>query len=568
MIRLGVSEIDHDASVALFDGDRLLYAVSEERLSRVKLHAGFPWRSIDLCLDRAGIKLADVDLVAIAKPPLRRELRSIHGRLRRYNPVRAGMPLAAAARELGALHVYKRAKTTANVVGLNREIDRWVHDHDVPPQRVKRAYGHHFLHAVCAYQASGFEDALAITADGQGGGVTASAYAGREGRLAKVHEVLWPHSMGVFYAAVTKALGFKPNRHEGKITGLASYEPAPEECLAFCRSVARDRGGTFTVEGMYGRYPELKALTRRYSPAQVAAAFQVVLEEVIAAYAAHHLEASGLSRVVLAGGVFANVKLNQRIKDLAGVDEVFVFPAMADCGLAWGAAAYEARHGLPFEPAPIRDVYWGPSYTEEEMAAALRAAGLPFERVGDVAGAVGDLLAAKAIVWRFDGRMEFGPRALGNRSILFHTGDPAVNDWLNKLLHRTEFMPFAPVTLAEHASDCFRNLESGRRTAAFMTMTFDCTERMREQSPAAVHVDGTARPQIIERATNPTYYDILRRYHERTGIPSLVNTSYNMHEEPIVCSPEDAVRAYLQAKVGALSLGPFLVKQYGTPGSG
>jgi carbamoyltransferase len=567
MIRLGISEIDHDASVALFDGERLLYAVGEERLSRKKLHAGFPWRSIDWTLNEAGIKLDDVDQIGIAKPPMRRELRSIHARLRRYSPLGKGMGPAAALRDLAALHVYKRTKTTANVFQLNREINQWLREHGIPSDRVKRAYSHHFLHAVCAYHASGFENALAVTADGQGGGVTASVYAGRRGHLSRMQEVLWPHSMGVFYAAVTKALGFKPNRHEGKITGLASYEPPPEECLAFCRSVAASRGPTFTVHGIYGRYPELVALTKRYSPAQVAAAFQLVLEEIVSDFVAHYVESTGLSRVVLAGGVFANVKLNQRVKDLPGVEEVFVFPAMADCGLAWGVGTYEARRGTPFEPTPLRDVYWGPSYTDDEIAEALRSAGLPFERLPDVATTVGDLLAEKAIVFRFDGRMEFGPRALGNRSILYHTGDPTVNDWLNKLLRRTEFMPFAPVTLNEQAAECFRNLEPGRRTAAFMTMTFDCTEKMRQQSPAAVHVDGTARPQLIERTTNPVYYDILRRYFERTGVPSLVNTSFNMHEEPIVCSPEDAIRAYVQAKVGHLSIGPFLVKLYGTPGS-
>lgn len=565
MLRLCLSEIDHDASVALFDGSRLLCALSEERLSRRKLHSGFPHLAIEYALESQGLAPSDLDQICIVKPEMERELDAVFGALREYSPFADGMNLLSGTLDYVALNVIKRRRTTADVRLLNQQISTWLRDEGIPSSRVKRQYNHHFIHAASAYYGSGFEDALAITADGQGGGVTSSVYACRRGKFTKMHEVKWPHSLGAFYASVTKALGFKPNRHEGKITGLASYEPPTEDCLAFARSLARSQGETFTVYGVYGRYPELLALARRHTPAQVAAAFQIVLEEVMRDFARHYVEKSGLRKVVLAGGVFANVKLNQRIAEIPGVEEVFVFPGMADVGLCWGAGAFEAARADGFEPRRMHDVYWGPEYGDDKIEGALRASGLPLKKVDDVAAAVGDLLADGHVVSRFGGRMEFGPRALGNRSMLFHTMDPSVNDWLNKMLNRTEFMPFAPVTLASEAERCYRGLDRARRAAYFMTVTFDCTPQMRSTSPAAVHVDGTARPQLIDRDMNPIYCGILERYFQRTGIPSVINTSFNMHEEPIVCTPQDAIRAYLDAKVGALSIGSFLVDIFPTP---
>ena len=459
MRRLCISEIDHDASIALFEDDQLLAALSEERLSRVKLHAGFPTRAVEWAL---AAHPGELDEICIAKPPMAKETRLIGAALREHAPWRDGLGPISAALDYAALHVWKRARTTRDIWRLNREIDGWAAGRGVEG-RLRREYNHHFLHAASAYYGSGWEDALAVTADGQGGGVTASVYACRAGKFERLHEVKWPHSMGAFYASVTRALGFKPNRHEGKITGLAGYEPPAEEALAYCRGMARSRGESFTVSGVYGRYPELMRLVRRHSPGAIAAAFQIVLEEVLRDFTAYWLERTGLGRVVLAGGVFANVKLNQRIAEISGVEDVFVFPGMADVGLCWGLGEWESRRGREFAPRSVSDVYWGPSYSEDEIAAALRRAGLAFRAVEDVGVTVGDLLADGHVVSRFDGRMEFGPRALGNRSMLFHTRDRTVNDWLNKLLHRTEFMPFAPVTLAAEAPRMYRGLPRGRR---------------------------------------------------------------------------------------------------------
>jgi carbamoyltransferase len=208
---------------------------------------------------------------------------------------------------------------------------------------------------------------------------------------------------------------------------------------------------------------------------------------------------------------------------------------------------------------PIADVFLGPSYTDDEIQRALQLAQLPFTKHSPIEPTIASLIAGGKVVARFNGRMEYGPRALGNRSILYHAKEPEVNQWLNQRLGRTEFMPFAPATLAEHREACYLNTDGCAHAAEFMTLTFDCTEQMKRNAPAAVHVDGTARPQLVTATSNPSFYRILTEYHALTGLPSVINTSFNMHEEPIVCSPDDAIRAFLQGNLDYLAIGDCLV---------
>ncbi|MGB7214343.1 MAG: carbamoyltransferase C-terminal domain-containing protein, partial [Gammaproteobacteria bacterium] len=216
---------------------------------------------------------------------------------------------------------------------------------------------------------------------------------------------------------------------------------------------------------------------------------------------------------------------------------------------------------MPRDPEPLVDVYLGPDLTEGDIAEALSRAGLVPESVdGPIEERIADLLVEGYVVARASGRMEYGPRALGNRSILYHPTDRTVNDWLNKNLRRTEFMPFAPSVLAEAAEDCFEDLEGGEHAAEFMTITFRCTPWMRERMRGVVHLDGTARPQLVRRDRNPSYYRIIEAFHRRTGLPAIINTSFNMHEEPIVCSAADCVRAFLEGNLDYLAIGPYLVK--------
>jgi carbamoyltransferase len=257
--------------------------------------------------------------------------------------------------------------------------------------------------------------------------------------------------------------------------------------------------------------------------------------------------------------VHANVKLNQRLREIPGVEQIFVYPNMGDGGCGTGAAMLAFDRQV-FCRGAVENVYFGPDYTPEQMESALQENKLVYQRLDNIEERVAELLTQDAIVGRFNGRMEYGPRALGNRSILYPAKDPAVNQWLNHQLGRTEFMPFAPAALASEAPRLFQNLSGCEKTAEFMTITFDCTEQMKRQCPAAVHVDGTARPQLVSEHTNPSFHRILQRYFELTGIPAMINTSFNMHEEPIICSPDDAIRAFLTGRLDYLAIGPFLAQ--------
>jgi carbamoyltransferase len=300
-----------------------------------------------------------------------------------------------------------------------------------------------------------------------------------------------------------------------------------------------------------------------FNRADLAASVQLILEEVGLDFIRYWLRRTGLRNIAVAGGVFANVKFNQRVHQLDEVDNFFVHPAMDDSGLSTGSALAALAEQPDYDPARLiqclPNVYFGPAYSDREIESAIQTSGCEAQYDPAIQETIAGLLAKGYVVARFTGRMEYGPRALGHRSILYQTTDPSVNDWLNERLKRTEFMPFAPATLAEYAHDCYQGLQGAEDPARFMTITFDCTPRMQAESPGVVHVDGTARPQIIDRETALDFYKILMAYHRLTGIPSLINTSFNMHGEPIVCTPEDALRSFQQGNLDFLAIGNWLV---------
>jgi carbamoyltransferase len=268
-----------------------------------------------------------------------------------------------------------------------------------------------------------------------------------------------------------------------------------------------------------------------------------------------------LKNVALAGGVAANVKLNQRVHELDGVEGTFIHPAMGDDGTSAGGALYWLGKAGTLVPTELRHVYLGNELPGASIERAVTTSGLPFELESDIDGRVGELLADGKVVARVTGSSEYGPRALGNRSILCSAADQRVNEWLNERLGRTEFMPFAPITLWEARERCYERLSGAEHAARFMTITFNCTDFMKRVSPAAVHVDGTARPQLVERDVSPGLHRILSEYSRRTGIPSLINTSYNMHEDPIVATADDAIATFRRSGLDYLALGSFLVSQ-------
>lgn len=558
MITIGLSPIAHESAVGIIIDGRLVAAASEERFSRVKNDGGFPRRAFEFVMRQAGVSAADVDHVAFAALPFYKErLRDVVAYVKdmAYEAVRGG---DARSKLRHAANYTRIMLLRKNWVGRSeRQVRQELRRRDLAHKMV--FVDHHRAHVASAYYNSGFHRCLAVSLDGYGSGHAGSFYLAENGRLQPLATIPYPHSLGTFYRRVTQALGFKANRHEGKIVGLAAFGD-PSKLYDQIRA-RFDLEHPDHFRSRAGQDPYyIKKLVERHDPADIAAACQRVLEDVATHYIARWVKRTGVNAVACAGGVFANVKLNQRVMEIPEVERLFVFPAMGDSGVGVGAAFAVQADLRGLEPRALEHVYLGPGYSDKEMEEALTRSGLEFRRSPEPEKEVAAYLADKKVVARFNGAMEFGPRALGNRSILYPAIDPLVNKWLNARLVRTEFMPFAPITLDAEAGELYERIDRVRHTAEFMTVTVNCTERMRAESPAAVHVDGTARPQLVRENVNPSLHRILTEYHLRTGIPTLINTSFNMHEEPIVCSPQDAIRAFMDGKLEVLSMGSFLVE--------
>lgn len=599
---LGISPLDKDSTVAIVEDGDILFAAGEERFSRTKQQDGFPQLALETALEYTGLSMSDFDLVcypfltweneqklfnknlddekafikSFEPADLSRQVKEALEKVPDRNQPIHGLEHPNAIMDKGFLHSSFYSMAGAQKLASNNAafkasrqwgeaategFKRWEQDLNNGLVRngwtkaVKRM-DHHLSHAANSFLCSGFERALCVTLDGYGSGLAGSISEASNGKIKRLHGLPFPNSLGTLYEHVTSSLGFKPSRHEGKIVGLASYGD-PSILGEILLGRIDQTPGDFRIYEANNVYFS-RYLASRFPKIDVAAAYQYVLEQVACNYVRHWVQKTGIDTLVLSGGVTANVKLNQRLFEIEGVNHIFVYPNMGDGGCGTGAALY---HSWPGGVKPtIESAYFGPDYPESRLEQALKTEGLNYKRPEHLAPEVAALIHSGQVVARFDGRMEYGPRALGNRSIMYHAREPEVNQWLNKRLGRTEFMPFAPVTLYEERERCYHNIKGAEHAAEFMTITFDCTEFMRENCPAAVHVDGTARPQLIRREVNPGYYDILKEYEKLSGIPSLINTSFNMHEEPIVNSPEDAVRAFLQGNLDYLVLGPFLVR--------
>jgi carbamoyltransferase len=558
MFILGISD-NHDAGAAVVVDGKLLAAVGQERMDRQKNSGAFPWQAIDSVLDMVGARPVDVDRVVFGTA---------------YTPstlLRALPGLHHTSKDQGnfsyLLNLYilyqvalRRSGLDASEIQASSALLRKRMDRRGFARAELELMDHHEAHAQAAYRSQPRSECLIITVDAMGDGASVTVWVGRGGKLAMQWDQSGLAAINTYYSRITQLLGFRPNRHEGKITGLAAYAEPPPELLDHMRKQLSFVGPGFTRE----RYWQPQSTTdrfysfvARYSKEQVAAATQRALEEAMVGFVSHWVAATGVRHVAVSGGTFANVAVNRRIAELPEVDSLFVYPNMGDGGLPVGAALGAAGA----EPAHLPHVFLGPSYDDRHIERLLEGAGVAFTRPADLAGEVAQLIADKRVVARCDGAMEWGPRALGNRSILYRPDDPAVNDWLNKRLKRTEFMPFAPMTLAEHAPDLYKGLDKAADAARFMTVCFEVSEQMTRDCAGVVHVDGTARPQVLHREDSPRMHELLEAFHRITGLPTIVNTSFNMHEEPIVCSPADALRAWQAADLDALVLGPFVIRR-------
>ena len=566
----------HDASACVFIDGELASAISQERVTRRKNDGcRLPLEAMEHALETAGIGRAQIDGVALMhsffpERYFRREslAKEIEARL-----VRARRRLQGEERQLNVNDLLRRvARGNGDITPWFRR-DEFLAGLELRAQTEVRFYDHHATHAMAAAWYSGFDDCAVLTIDGVGEldiFHTAGTWTG--GRLERLgHSDSLGASPGEYYEAITAAMGFIPLRHEGKVLGLAAHGDPKKLYKEFHRALRAAPRGNYAGNGFESdftgrpdayaaREAYLARLVRAHAREDAAAAAQAVFEDAIVEVARDQLARTGKRALAVNGGVFANVKLNQRLAALPELDRLFVFPAMSDTGNSVGAALFmvaeDKRQG---NPATLRSVYWGSGWDDAACAKALSAAGFSPGRLAEdalVARAADAIHAGRVVGW-FQGRMEFGPRALGNRSMLGRPTDAEINKTLNARLARTEFMPFAPSVLEEHAAEIFDNVAKSADCLPFMTITCNVKQEWRARIPAVVHVDGTARPQTVSRETNPLYWKLIEAYRERSGIPLVLNTSFNVHEEPIVCFPENAVQALTDDRIDCLALGPY-----------
>lgn len=541
---------NHDSGIAVVDDNfQVLYAASEERYTRFKKEGRFPKN----CLARAKKLFPEIDAIAVAstlKPgPVEPDAFWDDDTLRISGPGKASV--------VGDLKI--------DLSALNQLWDVEIHYYD-----------HHLCHAEAGFSLSGFEDALIVTCDGGMWGCPwnmAIYQADSENGIKFLHGRSHADFVQVvrLYTDVTAILGFRPNLHEGKITGLSGRGTLNEACEASLLKLESEINEAVVplytwcgldredVPAILETNPHLARRYRKrleeFSDADIAHAVQRITEHRVLHIVRKAKAETRAKNLVVAGGIFANVKVNLECMRL-GFEKFFVCPPMGDDGICFGAAV-RAMADLEKKRPPVRpinDLYWGDGLEAEEVTTLLDELGVVYKRSKSIANDLAELLSQGKTVARVVGRMEFGPRALGHRSVLHQADDPQVNDWLNQKLKRTEFMPFAPAVRKERAAECFLELEGAEHTARFMTLCLPCTDEFKKLCPGVVHVDGTARPQLVDREGAPDFYDILLAYEKLSGLPALINTSFNVHDEPIVCSSSDAVLAFFQSGLDVLAI--------------
>jgi carbamoyltransferase len=563
---LGVSNTWDSGAALIVDG-RIVAAANEERFSRIKFDRTFPKKAIEFVLDIGGFDVDEIDLVASGcwngvdtvntSPRLRADV--------------AEQVKQSADPDLTARIVKERLDISElRDKEFSAQLMAGLASIGVGKDRV-RFFDHHYTHAVSAWSPSGFDDALILTADGRGDGRAVTLWKATCGSLELVDMATELVSPGALYGHVTASLGFTPWRHEGKVTGLAAYGQKSGAYDLLSGNFGFDTTSKrlwSSIGELYSPFvsaelPTLYKQLDQHSREDVSFGVQAVLEESLVGFLRWNIERLGLesTNLCLAGGCVSNVKLNYELRRLDEVDNVYVFPHMGDGGLALGAAmaATMEMTGKPMVPMPT--AYLGPEYSDKQIEIILQRSNLEYSKLDEdeLPHIVADSLSNNMVIGWFQGRMEVGPRALGARSILASAADSSINDTLNNRLDRTEFMPFAPVTIDKYAARCFLDWDQSDIASQFMTMCYDCTPFLKQKCPAVVHVDNTARPQVVFRDNNPRYYDVIEAYIEMTGNPSIINTSFNHHEEPIVMSPEDAIRSLTNGNVDVLVAGRWMI---------
>lgn len=590
---LGISAFYHDSAAALIEDGHLASAAQEERFTRKKHDSGFPEKAVQFCLDRAGIKMADIDYVAFYDKPFLKFERLLETYLayapRGFNSFRMAMPL------------WLKEKLFQKML-LRDEMKKWEPDFD---WQKRLLFGeHHQSHAASAFFPSPFEEAAVLTMDGVGEWATTSLGYGKGNSLEMLKELHFPHSLGLLYSAFTYYTGFKVNSGEYKVMGLAPYGEPRFKDLILDKIVDLKEDGTFRLDQSYFDYCTGLRMTndkfagvfgiKRRTPEEeltqvhmdLAASVQAVTEEIVLRLGRSVRKETGARNICLAGGVALNCVANGKLLRENVFDNIWVQPAAGDAGGAVGAA-FAAYHGFMGQPRKLNGhmdgmagSYLGPEYTDDEIAERLTTVGARLTRldhaqmIDQTAQALAD---SKAVGW-MQGRMEFGPRSLGARSILGDARSPSMQKTLNlKVKYRESFRPFAPAVLREDLGKYFdiktdspymlmvAPVNEDRRRA--MTPAeealfgIDKLNVPRSDIPAVTHVDYSARIQTVHKETNPAFHELLEAFKAKTGCSVLVNTSFNVRGEPIVCTPEDAFRCFMGSEIEVLVVGNCLLRK-------
>ncbi len=572
MYVLGINAVYHDPAACLVRDGQVIAAAEEERFTHIK-HGKrpipfstyeLPFAAIDYCLREAGITLVDVDHVAYSYDPF-----LLLGQYR--DAATITLPLEPSAHPTPSQ--WESAWDPlflASIVNAPRHLAGGAPHHLQARFRGARADGpyrwhfveHHIAHAASAFHASPFTHAAVLTLDGRGEKATTSYSMGDGNQLRWLSQVNFPHSLGLLYEQVTGYLGFLPSSDEYKVMALASFGK-PRYRSIFREAVQVGSNGQYTIQPLN--------LEEHFGPARlkggpleqrhydIAHSLQVVLEETALQLVEWLYETTHAENLCMAGGVALNCVMNARIRDRGPFKHIWVQPAAGDAGTALGAALWiDALERDSNERRYCMDhAFLGPSYSDDEIEQFLRWSKLPYRRLTNIAEEVADILAQDKVIGWFQHRLEFGPRALGARSILASPISPTMQARLNEIKDREDFRPVAPVVLEEEASNWFANAH----VSPFMLFIYDVLADKADSIPAVRHVDGTARIQTINRQQHALYYDLIKAFQARTGVPVLVNTSFNTRGEPIVCTPRDAVECFWTSPLDALVIGSFLLEK-------
>jgi len=567
----------HNASACLLENGSIRFCIQEERLTNSKNYFGFPFRSIETILTLANLGTDDIDSVAMASSymPVMSNPFDVVDAYRKQASFVGRLNSVARGNIYGIL-VKTRLNSIYNKRARRKRLEAL---ESSGLERCRTIFvDHHLCHAATAYYGSPWRDepVLVLTNDGSGDGLCSTVYIGKDGELTKVAETPKGHSLGNIYARTTFLLGLSPWEHEWKVMGLAPYAPASgidKSYEVFRRLIKIAGNNPLAFEKSISEsteliYPRLRRELELHRFDWIAGGVQKYTEELLCQWVRNCVNATGIRRVALAGGVFMNVKANKRIMELDDVEDLFIFPSCGDESISIGAAyqvyVEECREqGKPSNIQPLREIYLGPSFTDQDVEQAIsKIEHQNFESryVKDIESRIAELLARGEIVARCKGRMEFGARALGNRSILADAADYSCVRVINMMVKKRDFwMPFAPVIMKERQNDYI--VDPKGISAPYMMLSFDTTRRRNEFNAAVHQADLTARPQILEREMNPEFYSILEEFERITGKGILLNTSFNLHGYPIVYGPREALWVFLNSDLNHLALGNYLLQK-------